>query len=97
MDEAFEKLDPDNIYKIIQFYHSLGLQLIMAAPKTHQALYQETFNTLISIVRVDRAIHATAQHFYLPAHELLSAENPMHRPRGYFEDLLRREREDAAE
>lgn len=97
MDEAFEKLDPENIYKIIRFYKSLGLQLIMAAPKTHQALYQETFNTLISIVRVDRAIHATAQHFHPPAHELLSAENPMNRPREYFEDLLRREREDAAE
>src|SRR3546814_7639268 len=63
MDEAFEKLDPDNIYKIIQFYHSLGLQLIMAAPKTHQALYQETFDTLISLIRVGRAIQATPQHF----------------------------------
>jgi uncharacterized protein YPO0396 len=68
MDEAFEKLDPDNIYKIIQFYHSLGLQLIMAAPKTHQALYQETFDTLISIIRVGRAIQATPQHFHHDAH-----------------------------
>lgn len=97
MDEAFEKLDPENIYKIICFYKSLGLQLIMAAPKTHQALYQETFNTLISIIRVGRAIKATAQHFHPAAHELLSAENPMHRPRSYFEDLVRQEREDAAE
>jgi hypothetical protein len=43
----------------------------MAAPKTHQALYQETFDTLISIIRVRRAIQVTVQHFHAPAHELL--------------------------
>lgn len=71
MDEAFEKLDPDNIYKIIRFCHQLGLQLIMAAPKTHQALYQETFDTLISIIRVGRGIQAIPQHFHQEAHVLL--------------------------
>ena len=97
MDEAFEKLDPENIYKIIGFYKALGLQLIMAAPKTHQALYQETFNTLISIIRVGRRIQATPQHMHAPAHELLQFENPMHRPRAYFEEIVRRESQDAAE
>jgi uncharacterized protein YPO0396 len=97
MDEAFEKLDPDNIHKVIQFYQTLGLQLIMAAPKTHQALYQETFDTLISIIRIGRAIQATAQHFHQAAHELLRGENPMHKPRAFFEERVRREREDAAE
>jgi hypothetical protein len=95
MDEAFEKLDPENIYKVISFYKGLGLQLIMAAPKTHQALYQETFNTLISIVRVGRAVKATAQHFHPAAHDLLRAGNPMHRPRSYFENRVRQEHEDA--
>ena len=97
MDEAFEKLDPENIYKIISFYKALGLQLIMAAPKTHQALYQETFDTLISIIRVGRRIQATPQHIHAPAHELLQSENPMHKPRTYFEDVVRRESQDAAE
>lgn len=97
MDEAFEKLDPDNIYKIIQFYHSLGLQLIMAAPKTHQALYQETFDTLISIIRVGRAIQATPQHFHHDAHMLLRKENPMHQPRSFFEERVLEERRHAAE
>jgi hypothetical protein len=97
MDEAFEKLDPDNIYKVIQFYERLGLQLIMAAPKTHQALYQETFDTLVAIIRVGRAIKVTTQHFHPAAHELLRNENPMHKPRSFFEDRIRREREDAAE
>jgi uncharacterized protein YPO0396 len=97
MDEAFEKLDPDNIYKVIQFYERLGLQLIMAAPKTHQALYQETFDTLISIIRIGRAIQATAQHFHPAAHDLLHSENPMHKPRSYFEERVRWEGKDAAE
>ena len=97
MDEAFEKLDPENIHKIIGFYKALGLQLIMAAPKTHQALYQETFNTLISIIRVGRRIQATPQHMRAPAHELLHLENPMHKPRAYFEEIVRRESQDAAE
>jgi hypothetical protein len=97
MDEAFEKLDPDNIYKVIQFYNRLGLQLIMAAPKTHQALYQETFDTLISIIRAGRAIQATAQHFHAPAHDLLRRENPLHKPRSFFEERVRWERKDAAE
>lgn len=97
MDEAFEKLDPDNIYKVMQFYNSLGLQLIMAAPKTHQALYQETFDTLISIIRVGRAVQAIAQHFHPAAHDLLHSENPMHKPRSYFEERVRWENRDAAE
>lgn len=97
MDEAFEKLDPDNIYKIIRFYDQLGLQLIMAAPKTHQALYQETFDTLISIIRVGRAIQAIPQHFHQEAHTLLRKENPMHQPRSYFEERVREERRHAAE
>ncbi|MCY3760736.1 MAG: hypothetical protein OXH50_05755 [Gemmatimonadetes bacterium] len=97
MDEAFEKLDPENIHKIVGFYKALGLQLVMAAPKTHQALYQETFNTLISIIRVGRRIQATPQHMHAPAHELLQLENPMHRPRAYFEEIVRRENRDAAE
>ncbi|HEY4940653.1 MAG TPA: SbcC/MukB-like Walker B domain-containing protein [Rhizomicrobium sp.] len=97
MDEAFEKLDPDNIYKVIQFYQKLGLQLVMAAPKTHQALYQETFDTLISIIRRGRAIQATAQHFHAPARALLLAENPMHKPKTFFEERVKRGREDAAE
>lgn len=97
MDEAFEKLDPDNIYKIIRFYHQLGLQLIMAAPKTHQALYQETFDTLISIIKVGRAIQVTPQHFHHEAHALLRKENPMHQPRSFFEERVREERRHAAE
>jgi energy-coupling factor transporter ATP-binding protein EcfA2 len=97
MDEAFEKLDPENIYKVIQFYKRLELQLIMAAPKTHQALYQETFDTLISIIRVGRAIQATPQHFHGPAHELVHRENPMHKPRSFFEERVRWEGKDAAE
>lgn len=97
MDEAFEKLDPDNIYKIIRFYDQLGLQLIMAAPKTHQALYQETFDTLISIIRVGRAIQAIPQHFHQEAHILLRKENPMHQPRSVFEERVREERRHAAE
>lgn len=97
MDEAFEKLDPENIYKIISFYKALGLQLVMAAPKTHQALYQETFDTLISIIRVGRRIQATPQHMHAPAHELLRLENPMHKSRAYFEEVVRKESQDAAE
>ena len=96
MDEAFEKLDPENIYKIVALYKSLGLQLIMAAPKTHQALYQETFDTLISIVRQGRRISAVPQHFSAAARQMIRDENPMHRPREYFEKLYN-ERRDAAE
>ena len=97
MDEAFEKLDPENIYKVIQFYKRLGLQLIMAAPKTHQALYQETFDTLISIIRVGRAVQATPQHFHAPGRELLHRENPMHKPHSFFEERVRWDGKDAAE
>jgi len=95
--EAFEKLDPENVCKIINFYKELGLQLVMAAPKTHLSVYQETFDTLISIIRVGRAVRATPQHFHSPAHALLREENPMHKPRSYFEELARKEGKNAAE
>ena len=60
-------------------------------------MYQETFDTLISIIRVGRRIQATPQHMHAPAHELLQLENPMHKPRAYFEEVVRRESQDAAE
>lgn len=96
MDEAFEKLDPENIEKIISFYKDLHLQLIMAAPKTHQALYQEKFDTLVSIVRVGRVVDTMTQHFHLAAHEMLRSENPMHKSRDYFAEILDKESRNAA-
>jgi uncharacterized protein YPO0396 len=79
MDEAFREARSGQHLQVIQFYHSLGLQLVMAAPKTHQVLYQETFDTLISIIRRSRAIQATPQHFHPGAHELLREEIPRRR------------------
>jgi hypothetical protein len=48
-------------------------------------------------IRVGRAVQATAQHFHPTAHDLLHSENPMHKPRSYFEERVRWEDRDAAE
>lgn len=37
LDEAFEKMDPQNIRATVQFLNSLGLQLILAGPESDQA------------------------------------------------------------
>lgn len=37
LDEAFEKMDPQNIRATVQFLNALGLQLILAGPESDQA------------------------------------------------------------
>lgn len=96
LDEAFEKIDPENIEKIITFYKSLGLQLVLAAPKTHLALYQENFDTLVSILKVDRNLSVDIQHFRKAAHDMLREANPIHKPRDYFTNLITQEAASAA-
>src|SRR6266436_69380 len=77
---------------------NLRTSIISEAVGTHlhnQAFYQETFDTLISIIRVGRAIQATPQHFHHDAHMLLRKENPMHQPRSFFEERVLEERRHA--
>jgi uncharacterized protein YPO0396 len=37
LDEAFEKMDPQNVRATVQYLNALGLQLIMAGPESDQA------------------------------------------------------------
>ena len=82
LDEAFEKLDPSNILAVIEFYKSLGLQILMAAPKTNRALYAETMDTIVHVVREpnSRTIALDPVHYTRKAHELLRGANPIHNP-----------------
>jgi uncharacterized protein YPO0396 len=78
LDEAFEKLDPGNILSVIAFYHNLGLQLLVAAPKTNRGLYIEALPTIANVTRFGRALGLDVVHYHERTRARLRSDNPIH-------------------
>jgi hypothetical protein len=76
MDEAFEKLDPGNRLAVIRYLHDLGLQLVVAAPKTGRAVWIETMGVIVDVLRYDRTVALEPLYIDEQTRELLRAENP---------------------
>jgi energy-coupling factor transporter ATP-binding protein EcfA2 len=78
-DEAFNNLDAPNTRALLDFFHDLHLQVIVAAPDKVRAMFLETIDTIVSVNRrpdtqepVITVTHPT-QH----ARDALSSINPM--------------------
>lgn len=50
-DEAFNNLDAPNTRALLQFFHDLNLQVIVAAPDKVRAMFLETIDTIVSVNR----------------------------------------------
>lgn len=50
-DEAFNNLDAPNTRALLEFFHDLHLQVIVAAPDKVRAMFLETIDTIVSVNR----------------------------------------------
>ncbi len=79
LDEAFRNLDPSNTRKVIEFYKSLGLQLITAAPGTQRMVYVETMDWIATLQRTDLRAHLRQVSASEEARSLIGDADPIRR------------------
>lgn len=76
LDEAFEKMDPQNIRAAVQFLNSLGLQLIMAGPESDQGKLSSFLSIYYDMARFGtRNIQMKKNAVLNRAQELLQSDN----------------------
>jgi energy-coupling factor transporter ATP-binding protein EcfA2 len=78
-DEAFNNLDAPNTRALLEFFHDLHLQVIVAAPDKVRAMFLETIDTIVSVNRSPDTQEpvVTITHPTRYAREALSSINPV--------------------
>lgn len=51
-DEAFEKIDIAHSQKIVHYFATTGLQMLVAAPEPQRPMLMETMNTIVNVSRI---------------------------------------------
>jgi len=51
-DEAFEKIDIAHSQKVVDYFASTGLQMLVAAPEAQRPMLMETMNTIVNVSRI---------------------------------------------
>lgn len=81
LDEAFEKMDPQNVRATVEYLNALGLQLVMAGPETDQAKMSSFLDIYYDMARFgSRTIQLTKNVVLEPARELLMSDNFLRHP-----------------
>lgn len=76
LDEAFEKMDAQNVRATAEYLNALGLQLIMAGPETDQPKMSSFLNVYYDMARFgSRRIQMTKNVVMDQARELLQSDN----------------------
>ncbi len=87
LDEAFEKMDAQNVRATAEYLNALGLQLIMAGPETDQPKMSSFLNVYYDMARFgSRSVQMTKNVVMDEARELLQSDNFLLHP-----ELLDRE------
>jgi uncharacterized protein YPO0396 len=87
LDEAFDKMDPQNIRAAVQYLNALGLQLIMAGPETDQAKLSSFLNIYYDMSRYgSKTVQLKKNVVFDKTRELLRSDNFHAHP-----DLLQQE------
>lgn len=87
LDEAFDKMDPQNIRAAVKYLNGLGLQLIMAGPETDQAKLSSFLNVYYDMSRFGtKHVHLKKNVVFDKTRELLHSDNFYAHP-----DLLQQE------
>lgn len=93
LDEAFEKMDAQNVRATAEYLNALGLQLIMAGPETDQPKMSSFLNVYYDMARFgSRSVQMTKNVVMDEARELLQSDNFLLHP-----ELLDREMSAIAE
>lgn len=89
LDEAFEKMDAQNVRATADYLNALGLQLIMAGPETDQPKMSSFLNVYYDMARFgSRNVQMTRNVVLDEARELLHSDNYLLHP-----ELLKQEME----
>ncbi|UPG83886.1 hypothetical protein L2Y94_11000 [Luteibacter aegosomatis] len=76
LDEAFEKMDPQNVRATADYLNSLGLQLIMAGPEADQAKMSSFLDIYYDMARFgSNVVQMTKNIVEAEARELLQSDN----------------------
>lgn len=76
LDEAFEKMDPQNVRATVDYLNALGLQLVMAGPETDQAKMSSFLDIYYDMARFgSRTVQLTKNVLLDRARELLQSDN----------------------
>lgn len=93
LDEAFEKMDAQNVRATAEYLNALGLQLIMAGPETDQPKMSSFLNVYYDMARFgSRSVQMTKNVVMDEARELLQSDNFLLHP-----ELLEQEKRIIAE
>jgi chromosome segregation protein len=93
LDEAFEKMDAQNVRATAEYLNALGLQLIMAGPETDQPKMSSFLNVYYDMARFgSRSVQMTKNVVMDEARELLQSDNFLLHP-----ELLEQEKRVIAE
>ncbi|WP_165418403.1 SbcC/MukB-like Walker B domain-containing protein [Dyella amyloliquefaciens] len=81
LDEAFEKMDPQNVRATAEYLNSLGLQLVMAGPEGEQSKMSSFLDIYYDMARYgSRTVQMTMNLVEEAARELLRSDNFMLHP-----------------
>ena len=76
LDEAFDKMDSQNIRAAVQYLNALGLQLIMAGPESDQGKLSSFLSIYYDMARFgSKNVQLTKNVVYDGARELLQSDN----------------------
>ena len=81
LDEAFEKMDAQNVRATADYLNALGLQLVMAGPEADQAKMSSFLNIYYDMARYgSRTVQLTQNIVLDEARELLQSDNYLLHP-----------------
>lgn len=75
-DEAFSKLDGRNQKACLDFFRSLGLQVVIAAPYDKRASLYEAMDTMIEVFRDGTHVEIDVEYIKEKAHAAIASVNP---------------------
>ena len=96
LDEAFEKMDPQNVRSAVKFLNGLGLQLIMAGPESDQAKLSSFLNIYYDMSRFgSKTVQFSKNVVQERARQLLQSDNYHANPDLLAQEIVRLEAERA--
>lgn len=97
LDEAFEKMDPQNVRSAVRFLNGLGLQLIMAGPESDQAKLSSFLSIYYDMSRFgSRTVQFSKTIVHESARQLLQSDNFHAHPDLLAQEIARLEAERVA-
>ena len=96
LDEAFEKMDPQNVRSAVTFLNGLGLQLIMAGPESDQAKLSSFLNIYYDMSRFgSKTVQFSKNVVRENARQLLQSDSYQANPDLLAQEIARLEAERA--